>query len=157
MSYTFTLTTVIPATPKQIYDTWLDSRGHSAMTGGKATQSSKLGGKAMAWDGYITGKNLELKSGKRIVQSWRTSEFSKDHADSQVTVTLAAAKTGTRLTLKHSGVPDGQTSYETGGWKTHYFEPMKTYFTNMRMVAGIKAGGRKVKQKMAKKKATRKT
>jgi len=27
MSYAFTLTATIPATPRAVYDTWLDSRG----------------------------------------------------------------------------------------------------------------------------------
>ena len=33
MAFAFTLTDIIPATPGQIYDAWLDSRGHTAMTG----------------------------------------------------------------------------------------------------------------------------
>jgi len=37
---------------------------------------------------------------------------------------------GTLLTLAHSNVPDGQTSYELGGWQEYYFGPMKEYFAN---------------------------
>ena len=40
MTYAFTLTDVIPASPQAIYDAWLDSRGHTAMTGSKAKMSS---------------------------------------------------------------------------------------------------------------------
>jgi hypothetical protein len=43
-------------------------------------------------------------------------------------VTLTPVEGGTLLTLAHSDVPDGQTSYEQGGWQSHYFEPMKKYF-----------------------------
>ena len=131
MAYSFTLAAVIPAAARDIYDTWLDSRGHSEMTGGKASMSTAIGADVSAWDGYITGRNLELVAGERIVQTWRTSEFPDDHEDSIITVTLAKADAGTLLTLVHSNVPDGQTSYEQGGWQEHYFQPMQDYFARI--------------------------
>ncbi len=88
MGYTFTLSEIIPAPPAAIYDAWVNSRAHSAMTGSKATQSPRVGANVSAWDGYISGTNLELVPGKRIVQSWRTTKFTdadpelqdRDHA-----------------------------------------------------------------------------
>jgi len=139
MQYAFTITTVIPASTQEIYDAWLDSRAHSEMTGGKAAMSDEVGAEVAAWDGYITGRNLELVPGERIVQSWRTSQFTGQHEDSIITVTLEEVADGTLLTLVHSKVPEGQTSYERGGWQKHYFEPMKEYFKK-RKQAG--AGGR---------------
>jgi activator of HSP90 ATPase len=130
MSYDFTLSATIPASPRDIYNAWLDSRRHAAMTGGKAKMSKTVGAKVSAWDGYILGENLELVPGKRIVQSWRTTKFTRKDGDSTITVTLKPAKGGTRLTLAHSNVPDLHTSYQDGGWQTHYFEPMKKYFGN---------------------------
>jgi uncharacterized protein YndB with AHSA1/START domain len=131
--YSFKLAATIPASPDAVYDAWVDSAGHSAMTGAKATASDKVGAPFSAWDGYITGKNLELVRAKRIVQSWRTSEFSKTDADSTIIVTLAPAKGGTELTLEHSGVPDGDEhkGYEEGGWADNYFKPMKAYFAKI--------------------------
>ena len=128
MSYTFTLTAVIPASPQTVYDAWLDSRGHSQMTGGEAKISAEVGSHYRAWDGYISGENVELVPGKRIVQSWRTTQFTEKDPDSKIVVTLAADKEGTRLTLEHINVPDRQTSYEKGGWQDHYFTPMQEYF-----------------------------
>lgn len=40
MAYQFTLSTILPATPQAIYRAWLDTRLHSAMTGGAAVMSS---------------------------------------------------------------------------------------------------------------------
>ncbi len=128
MGYAFTLTTLIPATPQAIFDAWLDSRGHSQMTGGEAEMSADVGAAFTAWDGYISGRNLELVPHQRIVQSWRTTQFTAKDADSRITVTLTPAAGGTILTLEHSDVPDGQTSYEEGGWQDHYFKPMTSYF-----------------------------
>lgn len=91
-----------------------------------------------AWNGYITGRNLELIPGERIVQSWRTKQFTDEHEDSIITVTLEEVEGGTLLTLVHSNVPDGQTSYEQGGWRQHYFEPMMEYFARLEQ-AGVGA------------------
>ena len=131
MPYTYTLTTVIPATPEAIYEAWLDSVGHSEMTGGDAAISDEVGAEFSAWDEYITGRNLELVPGQRIVQSWRTSEFADEHADSVVTMMLEPVEEGTLLTLVHSNVPDEHRSYEEGGWESNYFEPMKVYFAKL--------------------------
>jgi uncharacterized protein YndB with AHSA1/START domain len=128
MTYDFKLSCMLPARPEAVYDAWLDSRAHSAMTGAGATVDKRVGGAHTAWDGYITGRTIELIPGKRIVQSWRTTRFAGDDPDSTITVELAPTKTGTQLTLIHTGVPDGQTSYENGGWRNFYFAPMQAYF-----------------------------
>jgi uncharacterized protein YndB with AHSA1/START domain len=129
--YTFTLTTTIPATAQDIYDAWLDSVGHTEMTGGDASMSDEIGAEVSAWDGYISGRNLELVPGERIVQSWRTTEFSDEHDDSIITVTLEEVDGETLLTLIHSNVPDGHTRHQRGGWQEHYFEPMIAYFAKL--------------------------
>jgi uncharacterized protein YndB with AHSA1/START domain len=131
MPYTYTLTSVIPATPQQVYEAWLDSLAHSEMTGGEAEMSTEIGAEVSAWDGYITGSNLELVPGERIVQSWRTGEFDEEHENSIVTITLEPVEEGTLLTLVHSNVPDQHRSYEEGGWESQYFEPMRAYFARL--------------------------
>jgi uncharacterized protein YndB with AHSA1/START domain len=132
MPYSYTLSTVIPASPTEIYQAWLDSIIHSEMTGGEANMSEEVGADVSAWDGYITGRNLELVPGERIVQSWRTTEFDDVYEDSIVTILLQEADDGTLLTLEHSNVPDAQKSYEEGGWQSNYFEPMIAYFAGLR-------------------------
>jgi uncharacterized protein YndB with AHSA1/START domain len=146
--YAFTLTTTIPASPQEIYEAWLDSVLHSQMTGGEASMSDETGSEVSAWDGYITGRNIELVPGERIVQSWRTTQFTDEHEDSQITITLQAVEDGTLLTLEHTNVPDMQRSYEQSGWQTHYFDPMKKYFANRkRPRRGAKGVARKTKAK----------
>jgi uncharacterized protein YndB with AHSA1/START domain len=128
MSYAFTVADTIPAFPQAIYDAWLDGRAHSEMTGGKAEASAHVGGAFTAWGGYISGKNLELVPGERIVQSWRTTNFTDGQPDSRITVTLTPVAGGTRVTLLHEDVPDDHRGYENGGWQDHYLTPMKAYF-----------------------------
>ena len=127
MPLEFEVSAVIPASPTEVYKAWLDSKGHSQMTGGKAKVSAKVGESFQAWDGYITGKNLILEPGKRIVQSWRTSEFKDSEEDSQIELSLEPVKKGTKLTLRHTNLPANGEQYEQG-WVDNYFDPMKAYF-----------------------------
>jgi hypothetical protein len=119
------------------------------MTGGKATQSDRVGDMVSAWDDYITGQNVELVPGQRIVQTWRTTQFTDEHPDSTITVTLATIPGGTRLTLEHANVPDDQTGYEQDGWREHYFEPMQRYFATMTKVAAVAARAMNAAKKKA--------
>ncbi len=128
MAHQFSVTDVIPASLQEIYDAWLSSDGHAAMTGGQPAQASAVVGDSFtAWGGYIKGKNKELEPGRRIVQAWRTTEFATSDADSQIELLLEPAAGGTRVTLTHTNVPDGHTTYREG-WQTHYFDKMKAHF-----------------------------
>ena len=123
----FTLTTQIKATPKQIYKSWLSTQRHSKMTGSPAYVSDKVGDTFKAWEGYITGRNIELEPYARIVQSWRSSNFEDNESDSQIEVLLSENGEETILTLKHTNVPESGEHYKDG-WNKHYFEPMQHYF-----------------------------
>jgi len=102
----------------------MDSRRHAKFTGAKARISRKIGGRIMAYDGYIDGLNLEIVPNRKIVQSWRGSDWPKGHY-SKATFALAKVKGGTRLTLIQSGVPDDQVEPIKEGWKEHYWDKMK--------------------------------
>jgi activator of HSP90 ATPase len=127
-TYDFEQSDVISATPGAVYDAWMSSSGHTAMTGADAVVDPVIGGDFSAWDGYIWGRTLALDPGVRIVQSWRTSEFDEGDADSQIEVVLEPAAGGTSIRLRHTRVPGDQLGYENGGWQDNYFEPMKAYF-----------------------------
>ena len=127
-TYDFEQSDVIPAEPNAIYDAWMSSAGHTAITGAHAVVDPSIGGEFSAWDGYIRGRTLELDPGRRIVQSWRTSEFEADDADSRIEVLLEPVAGGTSVRLCHTRVPSDQLGYENGGWRDNYFAPMKSYF-----------------------------
>ena len=124
----FTLKTKIKATAKEIYTSWLNSEGHTNMTGGIAATSDKIADCFTAWDGYIEGKNTLLEPYTRIVQSWRTSDFKEEEGDSQIEVLLNELDGETELTLIHTYVPESGESYKKG-WEDHYFQPMKAHFS----------------------------
>jgi activator of HSP90 ATPase len=128
MSIEFEVSDLIPAHPDEIYNAWLDPEIHSEMTGGKAEVSSKEGDSFTAWDGYIQGKNTELRFPNRILQSWRTVEFDGDDEDSRLEILFEAAGSGTKILIRHSNLPDHGMQYKQG-WFDSYFIPMKAYFS----------------------------
>ena len=63
------------AAPGDVYDALLDPKKHADITGSPATTSSKKGATFTASDGYISGRNLKLVKGRKIVQEWKTTEW----------------------------------------------------------------------------------
>ena len=124
----FTISVVLPAKPAAIYRAWLSTTEHSDMTGSPAQIEPRVGGRFSAWDGYISGRTLELDPNRRIVQAWRTSEFSETDPDSKVVLKFQGAAKGTKVTLTHSEIPEGQAGSYKAGWEEWYFTPMRAYF-----------------------------
>lgn len=125
----FIIKTSIDTTAEKIYTAWLNSEGHTKMTGGVAIISDTVGGKFTAWDGYIQGKNIQLELNKRILQSWRTSQFEKQEQDSQLEILFNEVDGRTEITLIHTELPNSGEHYRKG-WNEHYFQPMKDYFSS---------------------------
>jgi uncharacterized protein YndB with AHSA1/START domain len=130
MAEFFEVSELIPASPDRIYRAWLDASEHAEMTGSGATADENIGGSFSAYNGYISGTNLELEPGRRIVQAWRSQDFPDDSPDSRIEIILRAEDAGTRLILRHSEIPEGQGSDYQEGWRENYFEPMKRYFAS---------------------------
>ena len=124
------LSTILPVGPEKLYRAWLDSAEHTAFTGGVAIIEPQVGGAFSAWDGYIQGVTLVLEPYRRIVQTWRTTEFPEASADSRLEVLLEEVEAGTKLTLIHSEIPAGQGEDYRQGWVENYFNPMEEYFSS---------------------------
>ena len=117
-------TVTIKATPHEIYEALMDSKKHSRFTGAAAKVSRRVGGKFMAYDEYVSGKNLELIEDKKIVQSWTASDWPAGHV-STVTFLLTPVKTGTKITFTHANIPTTDVKNISDGWKEYYWLPMK--------------------------------
>jgi activator of HSP90 ATPase len=112
------------ASPHEVYEMLMDSQKHAKFTGSPAKISRKVGGKISAYDGYITGENVELIEDKKIVQLWRGSDW-PEGVVSKATFALKKVKGGTKLTFTQAGVPAAQFASIKQGWIDFYWEPMK--------------------------------
>ncbi len=120
---------IIPASPKEVYDAYVDPKKHSKFTGSKATGKAVVGGNFTAWDGYIFGKYLEIDDGKRVVQEWTSTDFPKGAEPSKLELCFNAVPGGTELVMVHSDVPEDQAEDTTEGWIEWYWDPLKKYFS----------------------------
>ena len=127
MSKTFRQTVRIGASPHEVYEALMDSQRHGAFTGSPAKITRRVGGTFSVFDGWATGKILELRKDARIIQTWRSDDFADGDPDSKVTFTLTKRGRGTALTLVHSHVPDDQYRDVKRGWVEFYWTPLKAY------------------------------
>ncbi len=114
-------------TPEQFYDAYMTAALREKYTEGDATISADEGGTFSCHGGTITGRNIELVPGKRIVQAWRVKGW-PEGLYTMVQFELSAQGSQTKLVMDHSGVPDDFEEHIAGGWHKQYWEPMKKYF-----------------------------
>ena len=126
MSKNINQTITFKTTPHEVYEALMDSKKHAAFSGGAAKISRAVGGEMMAYDGYITGKNIELVPDKKIVQDWRAVDWPEGHF-SRVTFESTPVPEGTRLDFTHTGIPEGEEASFEQGWIDNYWEPMKAF------------------------------
>ena len=120
------------ADPATIYDLLADSQKHTAFTGRRADISRNIGGTFSTGESDVTGINVDLVPGKRIVQAWRHRRF-PDGIFSMAAVTLTpTADGGTELVLTHRGVPKDLIPETEQAWRDHYWQRMKAWIEQQR-------------------------
>jgi activator of HSP90 ATPase len=119
-------TVIKNARPGQVYEILMDSKKHADLTGSPADISRDAGGGFNIYDGYITGKNIELVQDKKIVQEWRAEEdcWPQEHF-SILSITLEKASGGTKLVLEQEKVPQECADDIEKGWHDFYLNPLK--------------------------------
>jgi activator of HSP90 ATPase len=122
-------TVTFKAAPREVYDMIMDSRKHQSLSGEKARISKKVGGEFTAWGGHISGINLVLKPGERIVQAWRATGWWSDYYSIAI-FDLQKVQGGTKLRFTQIGVPPNRYSGHYRGWIEAYWTPMKEIFAN---------------------------
>ncbi|MGE0638098.1 MAG: SRPBCC domain-containing protein [Bacteroidia bacterium] len=117
---------IFKTTPEEIYNALMDSKKHSQFTGGKAVIGKRAGDDFTAYDGYIKGNNIELIPGKKIVQTWKTTDdgWPEEHY-STIEFVFKKTKEGTELQFTHTNIPTTVKADYEQGWEDYYWEPMK--------------------------------
>lgn len=117
------------ADPATVYDLLADSRKHTAITGRRAVISRKIGGTFTLGEREVTGINVDLVPGRRIVQAWRHRRF-PEGIFSMAAVTLKLTPDGgTELVLVHRGVPKDLIPETEQAWRDQYWDRMKAYLS----------------------------
>ena len=135
----YAVTRIVPATPKRLFEAWLDSREHGDMTGTRATIDASADGPVSLLDGAVLGRVLESEPYERIVHELNTAEEWNSGSVTRVEVRLATGSAyggignpqddGTTVILRHTGVDAGGV-FSPDWWESRYFRPMDAYFTS---------------------------
>lgn len=117
----------LKASPDALYETFLDSKKHSIMTGAPARISRRVGGRFTAFGGQITGKTLLMVPRRLIVQAWRSRHWKAGDPDSILVLEFSKAGRGGTIDLVHVNVPAHDHKGVANGWRTHYWKPWKAH------------------------------
>jgi len=129
---------IIGATPKRLFEAWMDSLEHSDMTGTVCTMGTEVGDSFNTIDGQVIGRTLKLEPYHRIQQLWISEEPGGRSFESRLEIAFltgpdwgglpGSAADGATVTIRHWGLPPEQRLFAPQWWEDHYFRPMDAYF-----------------------------
>ena len=129
---------VFKAKPQQVYEALTDAKQFDQVEHLSAAMQAKQvadkraeigageGAAFTLFGGYISGRQIELVPGKRIVQAWRTQRWNEGDY-SIVKFELVEQGSGTKILFDHLGFPGGQADHLALGWKINYWEPLEKF------------------------------
>lgn len=119
---------MMPGTPHEVFELWVDEVRHADFTGGEAKISRQIGGSFVTFDGWASGKNVELVKDRKIVQTWRGEDWPAGYT-STLTIVLQPTAGGTKLMFTQTDVPTPVAKDVAAGWRQYYWGPMKKALT----------------------------
>ena len=115
----------IPAPPEEVYWALTKEQSIKLWTGAEAEFIEEADTEFSFWDGDITGKNLELEYGKKLVQQWY---FGEENEPSIVTIKLHPDKKGTSLEFLQTNIPEADYDEFTAGINEYYLGGLADFF-----------------------------
>src|SRR4029077_7799997 len=93
---------VIKADRKRVYEVLTDTEQFRKLSGGMDTKISReAGGASSLFGGVITGRQIELVPGERIVQAWRSEWAPGEYSIARFV--LKEQGSGTMIVFDHTG------------------------------------------------------
>lgn len=112
--------------PEKLYEAILSDIEFGHATGAPADIVSEEGSSFSCFGGQITGRQIELKKNKRIVQAWRVGSW-PEGVYSIVKFDIDGSDGSTVVTLDQSGFPDDAEPHLEVGWHKMYWSPLRTH------------------------------
>src|SRR6266481_4115885 len=124
---TLQIATVLPATPSELFEMYLNPQIHEAITGAPVKIAAKVGAEFKAFDGALKGTILQIKPKKLIVQSWRSTQWSRTAIDSTLVLTFWPEGENGRIELVQVNIADSDFAGVSQGWEMYYWAPWREY------------------------------
>lgn len=109
------------AAPARVYEALVTPKRFAEITGAPATGDGTDGAPFTAFGGHVSGRNVELVAGKRVVQAWRAKTW-PEGVYSLVRFELEPAGTGTKLVFDHDAFPADMKEHLAKGWQSNYWD-----------------------------------
>lgn len=116
---------------EELYQTFTDANRITAFTRSppKVFEGAKKGGKFELFGGNVSGEYLELEAPKKVVQSWRLSQWPEGHYSTlHIEFDQNDVDHVTVMRVKWDGVPIGQEEVTKRNWSEYYIKSIKTTF-----------------------------
>jgi uncharacterized protein YndB with AHSA1/START domain len=113
----------IKASPEAVWRALTDPKEIQEWSGANAYFIPQAGALYTLWDGTIGGKIVEVVPMRKLVQTWKPQEWTRE--DSVVTFTLTPTRDGTRVDLLHVNVEESDFDGSTKGWDIYYLGVIK--------------------------------
>jgi activator of HSP90 ATPase len=113
----------------RLYQAIANSADHAAWSGQPASIGAGAGDAWSAFEGKIHGVNVEITNNTRIVQAWRTGGWAEG-TFSLVTFEFEANGDGTKLTMTHDAIPEGEEVHLETGWHKMYWTPITKWLAS---------------------------
>jgi activator of HSP90 ATPase len=88
-----------------------------------ATISLAEGGAFALFDGYITGRQVELVPNELIVQAWRSASWGAG-LYSIARFQIVDSGSGSKIIFDQGGFPNDQAAHLAAGWQANYWTPL---------------------------------
>lgn len=115
---------VITAPVRQVWSALTTPAGIAKWGGGPARMSARVGASFSLWGGDIHGKNLAVKPGELLKQSWVSGTWEKP---STVHIRLRERNGKTYVSLVQHGHPPAEQASLDAGWDDYYFGPLQEH------------------------------
>jgi activator of HSP90 ATPase len=127
MPKTIQQTVRLPASPDDLFDSYLDPARHAAITGHPVTIAAKPGSAFLAFDGQLSGRIVAVIPKRLIVQAWRSSQWAREDPDSILVLSFSGDRAYGQIDLVHVNVADHDVQGVTEGWEKYYWTPWRRF------------------------------
>jgi hypothetical protein len=148
MTKEFKQRVTLPCNAKLVFEQLLDSRKHTKITKSPAFVNKREGGTFTAFNGQLTGRNIEIKPNKKIVQAIRFKNWDKDCYSIVTLKTIQTSNNKCTLELLQVGIPSNNIGKVKKHWNNNYWQMFKDF------LLGEKPATKKVTKKAVKRKRT---
>jgi len=127
MSFDLTLEFQLSASPERVMKLLTDAALIRKWSGSDGVVENKEGGKFSMFDGWATGTVIKTGANE-LAYTWKTTDWPEETKPSEVHYILKKHDGGTKVTIKHTGLPsEDEMKSHRSGWTDYFFDPMEDY------------------------------